>query len=775
MRLRRRSFLKIGGTSLLLSGLNPGTLLPQNSSSISPSSPFYEQLTSDEFPFPYDVNVFEASERIFNVRRNPDIPDVWLTNLNLLLKAGKTLDLKILVADTRGELANPRETLSYTGVSGTFNTVIHGYDSPRLYYQVQYREGQQSWKALPPRNFKLPNARLREGGRVQALFIADDHNFDDGDYGVTPEYRQTKITGDYMVDFLKGLRRNTQWLPAYPLDKFKFSLALIRAVRYILAHEDPDFLVNLGDTNGIGASYRWESWGLPFRNLTDSDYDYIAKTLWLRMRKAFAGLTPNMPTYIALGNHDGDENWNSGRFRAKYWRQQFFTLPDQATYPEGGHPEGNYYAFSWGSDRDNRGGAQFIMLDTTAFCGPAYPARPEQWTLGAEQRLWFENVVSQSEHDWSFACHHHVLGGWPAGSTEDDRSLAYGRGPLFSESDYAPYADPARVEQVKLTNLGKQNGLRGFIYGHDHIFKVTRIGQGANQREIHGVCAGSTKYIGETPWWNGTYWQRHYGNGFKSGPDFWGPSGITRLTLKNDQAKVDYICTGRTPYTNLPSGGLDGVAYSSYVIVNPAPSIAVDKTELTLQAVQRSSLPPPSEILKIRNSGGRPLQFNLVPSQDWIRVSPERDVSWFSWSEVSVFPFIGALNPGTYNGTIRIECPEAANSPVLVQVQAEIFAPIYPPLNFRGRRTRANFSTSREDTILLGWRQNPLNSEIQRYRLYLLDSGGNRTFLGEVGSGTYGYAFLRAQKTLSYRFAVVAVNSRGREGEAATAVVAQAA
>jgi 3',5'-cyclic AMP phosphodiesterase CpdA len=873
MSLKRREFFRLGGTGLLLAGLGPDRIFTFPQETISAASPYYEQLASDEFPFPYDDKVFEAAERVYNLRRSASDPSTWLAGLNLLVKSGKTLDIKVLVADRREDLANPRETWSYSGVQGSFDCQIRGYDSPRLYYQVQYREGPGNWRALPPRNFKLPNAKLQDGGKIQALFIADDHIFDDADYGVPNEYKQTKITGDFFCDFYKNLKANPRWEPDWPLSKFKFSFCLAKALRYILASEDPDFFVNLGDSNGIGANYRWENWGLPFKNLTEQDYDYIAKTLWLRSRKAFSAVTPNMPVFWTLGNHDGDESWNGARFRAKYWRQKLFTFPSQTTHPEGGHPDGNYYAFSWGADQDNRGGAQFIILDVTGFCRNA-PKKIEDWTLGAEQLRWFEDVLSKNDPELSFACFHHVLGGWPGGSTEEENSYSYGRGPLFTANDYAGYADPNKVEQVKLTDLGKKYGLRGFIFGHDHIFKVQKIGDGANRKELHGIVCGSTKYIGETPWWQGTYWKKHYGNGFKSNPDFWGPSGITRLTIKSDQAKVDYVCTARTPYTNIPSGGIEGTVYSSYVMSSPVPSMDVDKTSFVFQMTdddaglppqilkirngggrslnyavkskpawlnvtpggasvwglwrdvslslsaglsdigysegavvlecpeannnplniqvtlnpdpfilvdkksftfeldERSSLPPPCSNLKIRNGGGRDLNYMIKPGQDWIKVSPECGNSRGAWTDVVLTVSAGNLAPGIYDGTFSIESAEAVNSPLRIGVRMVIEeAPLFAPLNFAGTRMGPAFSTSREDTIILTWRENRLNSNVQKYRLYLGNDGGNRTLLGETDSRTLTYIYRQARKDKSYRFAVTAVNSRNREGEAAITMV----
>jgi len=765
MKLRRREFVKLGGAGLLLAGLDPKTsfALPGG---VDPKSPFYEQLTSKEFPFPYDPAVFEAAERISNVRRSPLDPSVWLTDLNLLLNTGKTLDIKVLVADRREKLATTTDVQTFTGVKDFLDLQILGYDSPRLHYQIQYRQGQGAWKALAPRNFKLPNAKLQNGGQINAFFVGDDHNFDDGDFSVPAEYSQTKITGDFFYDFNSSLRNNPKWQPSAPLDRFSFSFSLIKGLYHILANEDPDFFVNLGDSNGIGASYRWQNWGLPYQNLTEKDYDNIARVLWLRSRKTFSAITPNMPVYWALGNHDGDESWTGARAKAKVYRQKYFPFPTSLTYPEGGHPEGNYYAFTWGADEKNRGGAQFIILDVCGF-DAREPKKIEEWTLGNEQLKWFENVLSKSDSEWSFACYHHVLGGWPAGSTETETHLAYGRGPLFTNQDYAPYADPAKIEQVKLTELGKAYGLRAFIYGHDHIFYTKKIGEGVNKKDLYCVCAGSTKYFGERLWWKMPFWMKHYGDGFKAKPEFFGPSGITRLSLKSDQARFDYICTKLTPFTNLPDyGGVEGTVHSSLILTNPPPAIRLEKTAFSFEMEECSPVPPPPQVLKVRNAGGRGLHFTVTPDRDWISVTAAGGSSWTAWTELSVSLMPANLNPGTHQGTIKIDSPGLA--PVQVPVQFAIKeAPLYAPVNFTGTRLGASLSTSRLDTIILTWQENRLNTYVQKYRLYLLDETERRTLIDEPNPATLIFNFSQARKDTSYRFALTVVNPRGREGEAA--------
>jgi hypothetical protein len=665
--------------------------------------------------------------------------------------------------------------LAFTGVTGSLDTVLHGYDSPRLYYQVQYREGGAgAWKALSPRNFKLPNARLQNGGQFQAVFVGDDHGFDDADVAVTADLKATKITGDFFCDFLRNLKTNASWLPSNALAGMANSLSLIRTIRQILVSEDPDLSVNLGDTTGIGAEYRWEAWGLPFKNLTSADYDYIARTLWLRMRKAYSGLTPNMPTLTVLGNHDGEEGYNPARFSAKSWRQKYFPSPVASTYPESGHPDGNYYALTVGGDENNHGGVQVIVLDVM---GPmaTLPSKVEDWTLGADQGSWLGGVLANSEHEYSFVCAHHVVGGWPAAPEESDpRAISYGRGNLFTVKDYTGYGDAAKIEQIQLTELVRGSRVRGFVYGHDHIFKATRIGDGKTLYDLYGVCAGSPKSVSETDWWSGAFWQKHYGSSSKTPPDFYGTSGFTRLTATKDQAKFEFVPTCRGVLTNIPSGTLMGAVLSSAVLANPAPAIGVDKSSFVFQTDEQFGAVP-AQVVRIRNIGGRSLDFAAKPKQSWLQVSPASGTSLGEWKDISVSLASKGLTPGAYDGTISIESSSAANSPFQIAVQFVVQDAALPaPTDLVAARLKGASSLAAGDTIRLAWKGSRLATAAVKTRISLVDAKGGRTTVGEVGIGINVFLYLNARRNAEYSFAVCSLDGRGREGALAFATVPKA-
>lgn len=765
MRLRRREFLKYGTLGLAAAGLAPRSLFSSTFTPAvsSPSSLLRSQLLNSNFPFPYDDRFFACAERIYNVRPAGIGQAGSMASLNLVPAPGKKLDIKVLTAETLDGLSSPKDVFTFYGVENILDMELSAGEIPRLFYQVLYREGSGSWQALFPKSVKLPTTPLDNGGEIKVLLIADDHTFDDGDYDVPPNLRGSKLSGDYVNELLRGIRFNPAEVLGTPLGALKNGLCLANTLRYIMANEEPDLVINLGDTNGIGAGYKWQGLGLPTVGLTDKDYDYISYVLWLRMRKMYSAITPHVPMYIAQGNHDGEEQWNPLRFRARDWRGRLFAMPDDKTYPEGGHPDGLYYAFSWGSDRQYRGGARFIVLHTTAFTGDAYPKTPEGWTLGEGQRQWFERMVKLEEKHWVFACQHHALGGWPAGSAEQDKSMAYGRGPLFTREDYLPYADADLVEQVKLTDLGRENGLRAFLYGHDHIFFNKKIGEPSHNKEMLAVCCGSTKYMGEAGWWKDPFWVKNYGTYWGPSPQFWGPPGITRLTIRKDEAVFDYLATALTWYSNHPPDAGIGTLLATRKLVNPPPALTIETNALDFQAVEGRKCPPP-QVLRIRNSGGGALRYELKTDTPWLGIFRAKDESWGEWDEVKISPRSKSLAEGSYQGKITIVSNDTSGPPREVRVRLTVGPPVpYPPQDFRGARTTGSDGSTTD--ILLTWKPNPQNKKVRSYRLHTVDDNGIATQFAEVSRRTFSFLFRNAGRAKPHRFALAAVDNRNLEGQ----------
>jgi len=420
-----------------------------------------------------------------------------------------------------------------------------------------------------------------------------------------------------------------------------------------------------------------------------------------------------------------------------------------------------------GGGGDGRGGAEFIILDCTAFCGSREPARIEDWTLGAQQFDWLQKVLQNREKHWIFACFHHVLGGWPAGPEETRLDLAYGRGPLFIRQDYQGLGDPAQVEQVRITDMAAEAGMSAFLYGHDHIHHHRRLATGWNKKQLHSICCGSTKKVAEEWWWKGSYWRRFYGEGYGRTPGFFGPPGYTHLTIEPYRLTADYVLVSYSPFSNTPSGSQADDIFSRLVVDNPKPSIATDPEALTV-SVEEGTSGRMTLNLRIKNEGSGPMNFSLSASKPWIALSSTAGKSWGEYVDLKVNIRTSSLTEGHYSESLTIQSPEAGNSPVQILLDITVLPPVIkPPTGLTGVWRKAEAGQA---LALLSWEPNRANRHISRYHVYLATGGSVPRFLGFVSPSTCRYSFLAARRS-KLTFLVSAVDLRQREGEPAVCTV----
>lgn len=559
--MRRRDFFKLTGLAGLSSALMP---LQSHSSHVYNKATTLDLPYFKETSFPYDSEYFEAAERFVFL-------DAQHALLNIIPKSGRSIDIRLYRAEDRMHIASS-SPLRYSSVKDSLSIPLTGlFWGPEFHYRLEYRDSGSKglWRAAPERRVKTPAAFIHLG-RLEVMLIGDDHTFDDADLGSrvveNRVLRELRLSGDYVNLFLGELARNSSYFPEGGTDLAKMTngYCLARMIHHIRQSEDPDFVIILGDTTGIGASYKWKGLGLknPTDGLTDVEYDRYSGLFWLRMRKMLSALTPHIPVYIALGNHDGESGYDRARPWAGKYRKKLFPQPGLR---QGGSVEENYFPLIWGRDLAGRGSPLFIILDNESYPkGGRLPKYPDDWSLGQEQKEWFKGILDY-ESDWKFVFFHHVLGGWPRGSNEDIFGEAYGRGPLFSFQDYQDYiTNPDLVEQVELTRLMKENGVSVNFYGHDHVFHIRHISEGSSSKakKMYGICVGSSKNYGEISWYKGKFWKKHYGHygryhtepsATSSSANFWGPSGYTKLTLSRDGGMVEYKRAAHNhPYTNIP-------------------------------------------------------------------------------------------------------------------------------------------------------------------------------------------------------------------------------
>jgi hypothetical protein len=217
-----------------------------------------------------------------------------------------------------------------------------------------------------------------------------------------------------------------------------------------------------------------------------------------------------------------------------------------------------------------------------------------------------------------------------------------------------------------------------------------------------------------------------------------------------------------------------GAVLSSAVLANPAPAIGVDKSSFVFQTDEQFGAVP-AQVVRIRNIGGRSLDFAAKPKQSWLQVSPASGTSLGEWKDISVSLASKGLTPGAYDGTISIESSSAANSPFQIAVQFVVQDAALPaPTDLVAARLKGASSLAAGDTIRLAWKGSRLATAAVKTRISLVDAKGGRTTVGEVGIGINVFLYLNARRNAEYSFAVCSLDGRGREGALAFATVLKA-
>ena len=96
-------------------------------------------------------------------------------------------------------------------------------------------------------------------------------------------------------------------------------------------------------------------------------------------------------------------------------------------------------------------------------------------------------------------------------------------------------------------------------------------------------------------------------------------------------------------------------------------------------------------------------------------------------------------------------------------------ASVSPPLNLHGEKVENKALFFHETLIELTWEPNPLNDDVENYRVYELNAG--QSLLAEVSASDYSYTLRNIDRNRAYRLAVTAVDSLGVESDPAVTTV----
>jgi len=286
-------------------------------------------------------------------------------------------------------------------------------------------------------------------------------------------------------------------------DFFGSDESTLLAVAGDIAASHPDFLIHLGDM----LDFHLFGFNEP---PPDSAWSRLA---YLNYRRLLGDTLGNAAHFPAIGNWEGENGCDTPEeiLRSSSQRMLYVPGPQSNTYPEGGSPNEDYYAFTWGD-------ALFVVLNvmtytTTCHLLDADPGSPDDWTLGEVQRTWLLHTLAGARSKWRFLFIHHAVGG-AAGNAVDS---AYGRG----GGQAAHVGEQAIVHQMML-----EYGVQIFFYGHDHVF-TDMVVDG-----IHYTLPGSAG----APW--------KFDTDITGYTQYWPDSGYGRVEVSLDRVQVDLVAMG---------------------------------------------------------------------------------------------------------------------------------------------------------------------------------------------------------------------------------------
>jgi predicted phosphodiesterase len=289
----------------------------------------------------------------------------------------------------------------------------------------------------------------------------------------------------------------------------------------------PDFVMHLGDV------LDYHEFGF---NVAPYD-PILSRWAYQNYRNAMGNTIGRAAHFSAVGNWDGE----NGDFtdeqvqRSRSQRMLYLPNPSPETYPQGGSPGQDYYAFTWGD-------ALFIVLNVMTYTKTSHlltgvDEYPDDWTLGQQQLDWLESTLAGNDTRWKFLFIHHTV----AGAGPNLANAAYGRG----GGQAAHVGEQAIIHQMML-----DHDATVFFHGHDHVF-VDMTVDGIHYTDP-GAAGAPWKFESDE-----TGYVKYYTD-----------SGWSRVTVSDERVHVEFLAMGGELLDEyyippLPDAGVDETTSSS--------------------------------------------------------------------------------------------------------------------------------------------------------------------------------------------------------------------
>ena len=342
-----------------------------------------------------------------------------------------------------------------------------------------------------------------------------------------------------------------------------YSDALYNVTMGNIAGEQPDFLLDLGDT--VSTDDATETLG-------------SVRQKYLNQRTVFDLAAHSMPVFLALGNHENEEGWNlddmdatTGRASSlpvlgANGRKRFFLNPVPDSFYTGNtdatvteidddHLKEDYYAFEWGN-------ALFVVIDPywytmkKPFTGSLGGEKDDEvvgnrwdWTLGDQQYDWLKQTLESSTATFKFVFSHQATGG----TDNYVRAGAIGAkycewGGYDTDGTTWAFASHRPGWEMPIHQLFVHTNVTAFFHGHDHVFA---------KEVLDGIVYQELPHAANPDYGTGFATnQADYADAVGNNA-FYNNSGHVRLTVTPTSVMAEYV------RSFLPGEGSNGeVAYS---------------------------------------------------------------------------------------------------------------------------------------------------------------------------------------------------------------------
>ena len=230
-----------------------------------------------------------------------------------------------------------------------------------------------------------------------------------------------------------------------------------------ISEEDPDFLIDLGDT------FMSDKFGDDFS---------LAIVNYLSQRYFLGQVCHSFAYYFVQGNHDGesgryyDGTGQSDAVWSNQTRRKYFPMPEPDEFYSGNETSDpycgllqNYYAWEW-SD------ALFIVLDPFWYSSANSMDDPWKRTLGSAQYEWLRSVLQMSTAKYRFVFIHNLVGGKDLngkarGGAEVAGLYEWGGNSLDGQDDFA---SERPGWEMPIHDLLVKHHVNVVFHGHDHFY-----------------------------------------------------------------------------------------------------------------------------------------------------------------------------------------------------------------------------------------------------------------------------------------------------------------